>query len=210
MSVEQNGAAEAVVAESAPVVEDPLDEVRAALSALREQERAHHARAEARERVIDHLHAEVERLRIGAQAVLLRPVVADLQHLRDDLLRQAGALRDDITREQAAELLASFAFSVQLALERCGSVPVRPSVGDPFSPREHRAVAALDARRPEQDGTIGAVLADGYRDTVNDRVTVPARVHVLRWHQPAGSAIGTGADQEDAPESGARQENADD
>lgn len=193
-----------------PTVPDPFDEIRALLAGLHEQTRAHHARAEARERVIDKLHAEVERLRVGEQSVLLRPVVADLQHLRGDLLRQARTLPPDVTREQAARLLESFALTVELALERCGSEPVRPSVGEPFSPREHRAVGVIDARRPDQDGTVGAVVAEGYRDTTTERVVVPAKVAVLRWNQPAATDIGTGVDTATTPESGTRQENVDD
>lgn len=189
---------------------DPFDEMRARLAGLHEQTRAYHARAEARERVIDQLHAEVERLRVGEQSVLLRPVVADLQHLRGDLLRQAETLPQDVTREQAARLLESFALTVELALERCGSEPVRPSVGEPFSPREHRAVGVIDAQRPDQDGTVGAVVAEGYRDTAADRVVVPAKVKVLRWNQPAATDIGTGVDTATTPESGTRQENVDD
>jgi len=78
-------------------------------------------------------------------------------------------------------LLESFALSVELALERCGSVPIRPSVGAEFSAREHRAVKLVEAASPEEDGTIAAVMADGYLDTSTDRVTVPARVHVRCW-----------------------------
>jgi molecular chaperone GrpE len=176
-------AAETVAAEPDPD-DGRLDELTASVSALTEQIRSHHARAQARERVIDNLHAEVERLRQGERALLLRPVITDLQHLRTDLLHQARTLPEDMTRQRAADLLESFALSAELALERCGCEPVRPVAGDPFSAREHRAVGVLPAGRPEQDQTIGAVIADGYRDTTTDRVTVPAKVSVLRWHQP--------------------------
>lgn len=159
-------------------------ELTEAIAGLTEQIQAHHARAQARERVIDQLHAEVERLRAGAEAVLLRPVVTDLQHLRTDLLHQARSLPGDLDAGQAAALLESFALSVELALERCGSAPVRPDPGAPFSPREHRAVKVVEAATPEEDGTIAEVVADGYGDTGTGRITVPARVHVRRWTPP--------------------------
>lgn len=148
---------------------------------LAEEVHAHHARAEARERVIDQLHAEVERLRVGEQGVLLRPVVTDLQNLRGDLLHQARTLPAEIGRQQAVELLESFALSVELALERCGSVPIRPTVGAEFTPREHRAVKVAEASCAEEDGTIAEVVADGYLDTRTNRTVVAARVHVRRW-----------------------------
>lgn len=183
-------------------VADQLAELRAAISELAGQEGEHHTRAEARERVIDNLHGEVERLRVGEQGALLRPVITDLQHLRRDLLHQARTVPTEMGRQQVAALLESFALSVELALERCGSVPIRPVVGEPFSAREHQAVGVLPAERPEQDQTVGAVLADGYRDTTTGRVTVPAKVQVLRWEQATQDASTVTDDD------GARGENA--
>jgi molecular chaperone GrpE (heat shock protein) len=153
----------------------------ATLAELAGQIRANNARAEARERVIDWLRGEVEQLKRGEHDVLLRPVVTDLQNLRSDLLQQARTLRADIDHKQMVGLLESFAFSVEQALERCGSLPIRPSVGDGFSAREHRAVKLLPASSANEDETIAEVIADGYLDAHNDRVAVPARVHVLRW-----------------------------
>jgi molecular chaperone GrpE (heat shock protein) len=171
----------AAVAEPAP---EPVAELAKAVGELVEQVRGHHARAQARERVIDQLHLEVERLRVGEQGLLLRPVITDLQRLRTDLLRQAATLPPQIGQQQAAELLESFALSVELALERCGSVPIRPSIGTEFSAREHRAVKLVPAAGPEEDGAIAVVVADGYLEVSSGRVTVPARVHVRRWTPP--------------------------
>lgn len=168
-------------AEPAP---DPVAELAESVGELVEQVRAHHARAQARERVIDQLHLEIERLRVGEQGLLLRPVITDLQRLRADLLHQAMTLSPRIDHEQAAALLESFALSVELALERCGSLPIRPSVGTEFSAREHRAVKLVGASSPDEDGTVATVVADGYLDANTGRVTVPARVHVRRWIPP--------------------------
>jgi len=175
---QQDGVEPNATGQEAP---DPVAILAGSVGELVEQVRAHHARAHARERVIDRLHAEVERLRTGEQGLLLRPVVTDLQRLRTDLLHQAATLSSRVDQKQAAALLESFALSVELALERCGSVPIRPSVGAEFSAREHRAVKLVEAASPEEDGTIAAVVADGYLDTSTDRVTVPARVHVRCW-----------------------------
>ena len=163
---------------------DPVAALARSVGELADQVRAHHARAQARERVIDQLHAEVERLRAGEQSLLLRPIVTDLQRLRTDLLHQATTLLPEIDQKQAATLLESFALSVELTLERCGSLPIRPSVGAQFSAREHRAVKLVAASCPEEDGTVALVVADGYLDTGTDRVAVPARVHVRRWTPP--------------------------
>jgi molecular chaperone GrpE (heat shock protein) len=160
---------------------DPVAELAAAVAALTEQVREHHDRAAARERVIDKLHAEVERLRTGEQNLVLRPITTDLQNLRKDLLHQARTLPAELGRQQVADLLESFALSAEQALERCGSAPIHPAVGAEFSAREHRAVKVLPAEDPAQHERVAAVVSDGYLDTTTDRVTVPARVHVYRW-----------------------------
>ncbi|MDA3646420.1 nucleotide exchange factor GrpE [Saccharopolyspora indica] len=167
---------------------DPVAELTGAVSALAEQIREHHDRAAARERVIDKLHAEVERLRAGEQNLLLRPITTDLQNLRKDLLHQARALPPEPTREQVADLLESFALSAEQALERCGSAPIRPEIGAEFSAREHRAVKILPAEEPDQHERIALVVSDGYLDTTTDRVSVPARVHVYRWSATTGDS----------------------
>lgn len=163
----------------------PEAAVAEAIAALAEQIRGHHARAEARERVIDQLHAEVVRLRAGEQGVVLRPVVTDLQNLRGEILRQVRTLPDGMDREQVVRLLESFALDVELALERCGVVPVRPAPGEKFSGREHRAVKVVEAAGAEEDGTIADVLSDGYQDVATGRLVAAAKVHVRRWTGPA-------------------------
>ena len=168
-------------------VTDSLDRIAGQLTQLIDQGAAGHARAEARERVIDHLHAEVERLRVGEQGLLLRPVITDLQSLRTDLLRQAETLPAQVDAAQVRELLESFALSAEQALERCGTLPVRPAAGDKYSAREHSAVRVVDAETEEEHETIVEVVSDGYLDTRTGRVTVPARVSVRRWNQVAGN-----------------------
>lgn len=168
----------------------PVTALADTVSRLAEEIHAYHARAEARERVIDQLHAEIDRLRTGEQGLLLRPVITDLQKLRGELIRQAGALPAELGKEQVAELLESFALSVETALERCGCTAVRPEVGAEFSAREHRAVKLVPAPSPAEDETIAEVVADGYLDTRTNRIAVPAKVHVRRWRPPVSAIVG--------------------
>lgn len=161
---------------------DPVSELIAAVTALTAEVHRNQERAAARERVIDKLHAEVEQLRTGERNLLLRPVTTDLQNLRRDLLHQARSLTVELTQQQAADLLESFALSAELALERCGSIPIRPERNTEFSAREHRVVRTVPAEEPQQHERIAAVISDGYLDTATDRVTVSARVHVYRWN----------------------------
>ncbi|GIG59207.1 hypothetical protein Lfu02_35790 [Longispora fulva] len=144
--------------------------------------------AAARERTIDRLHEENQRLRIGERQLLLRPLVTDLHRLRDDLLRQAGDLPATLTPEQAAALLSSYAVSVEQTLQRCGVLVLTAEPGEAYDPYRHRAVGTVPAAGPEGDGLVAEVLGDGYRDAVADRVVAPAAVRVARWTPPAEPA----------------------
>lgn len=182
--------------EHAEAPPDPVDALTDAVATLAKEINAHHARAAARERVIDNLHAEVERLRVGERNLALRPITTDLQRLRTDLLRQAEELPADIDRAQFTDLLESFALSVEQTLERCGIVPIRPEPGAEFATRQHRAVKTLSTTDPAQDRKIAEVRADGYLDTATDRVTDPARVVV--WQLAAAAEPTESAQEENA------------
>ena len=124
----------------------------------------YHARAEQRESVIDHLHAETDRLQRGERRGLLRPLLVEMCRLRNDLLRQAGDLPADFDANRARALLCSFADSVELALEESGVVTFEPQPGDPFEPRMHRRVGGEPAANPALAGHVARVQRAGYLD----------------------------------------------
>jgi molecular chaperone GrpE (heat shock protein) len=158
---------------------DLLNSVCAALAELRDELRMTNDRAVARERLIERLHDENQRLRAGERQLVLRPVLVDLQRLRNDLLREADTVPEGCTAAQAAALLTSFAYSVEQVLERGGVLVVRPTVGEVFDPARHQAVDVVHVDEGE-DGTIARAVSDGYRDTVADRMLTPASVVVCR------------------------------
>jgi molecular chaperone GrpE len=164
------------VADAATPAGDALSaigELRVSIAELVSQVARDHDRAQAREGVIDRLHAEVQGLRAGEARSLLRPVVTDLWRLRDDLARQARSVPDSMTRGEVAVLLESYADSVVLILERCGIVAVRP----------------VGTTRPDLDGTVAGVVTDGYAEAGTGRPVTPARVTIYR-HADGGPPDG--------------------
>ncbi len=138
-------------------------------------------RALARERVIDRQHEEIERLRSIERAGQLRPVVTDLGRLRNDLLRQAGTVPAEMTGSQVANLLDSFAATVDETLERCGIAVLPCAVGAAFAPKCHQIVGVVEIDNPERDGTVAEVLQDGYAEIDGGKVVVPARIRLHRY-----------------------------
>ncbi len=150
-----------------------------ALQGLADSSDRYHARAQQREGVIDHLRSEVELLRRGERRGLLRPLLADMCRLRDDLMRQAADLPDDFDAERAALLLRSYAESIDLTLESNGVVSYAPDCGDPFEPRLHRRVAVEVAAEPALAGRIARAQRDGYLDIEANSPIAPAEVIVF-------------------------------
>jgi molecular chaperone GrpE (heat shock protein) len=119
--------------------------------------------------------------RLGAREhLVVRPFLADLQRLRDDLVRQADALRTQAPDGHIVDLLEAFAYSVEQSLARGGVEVVRPEVGTPLDERRHRVIGTVPAASADQDGAVAEVLSDGYVDTTTDRTLRSASVRVYR------------------------------
>jgi len=182
--------AEAAAGDAAPDESAPdevgarLAELTAALVAVQRELRSADERAASRERIIDRLHEDNQKLRTGERRLVLMPVLTDLQRLRNDLLRQAATMPAEMTGERMAQLLDSYAHSVELTLERGGVTPIRPEPGEPFDAKRHRPSDVVEAPEPAADGRVAAVLADGYEETSSGRVLTPATVRVHRWIEP--------------------------
>ena len=139
----------------------------------------YHTRAQQREEVIDYLRSELDLLRRGERRGLLRPVLADLCRLRDDLLKQASTLPADFTADKAADLLRSYAETIELTLESNGVITYAPDSGDLFDPRMHRRISGEPTDDPTQAGHVAAVKRDGYLDIEANSPIAPAEVTVF-------------------------------
>jgi molecular chaperone GrpE len=168
----------------------------------------YHARAEQREIVISHLHAEVDRLRHGERRSMLRPLLVEVCRLRNDLQRQADDLPGDFDAEQARLLLRSYADSIELALEDNGVAIFTPEKGDQFEPRLHRRVGGEPSTDPALVGRVAWVRRSGYLDTETSAPLAPAEVvlYVSASDGPTENS-GPSARRED-PDHGAREEPA--
>jgi molecular chaperone GrpE (heat shock protein) len=124
------------------------------------------------------MHGELEQLRRGERRSLLRPVVTEVCRLRDDLLRQADTLPADFDQKRAADLLRSYADSLEFTLDDNGITTFAPEAGEAFQARLHKVASKVPTRDGALVGTIAAVVSPGYRDVEADAVIAGARVVV--------------------------------
>lgn len=174
------------------VLDRRLAAVESALGGLVGAVEAGDDRAVARERVIDRQHQEIERLRSVERVGTMRPVVTDLCRLRNDLLRQAATLGRGTTVEQFADLLRSYADSVEETLDRCGVGVQARVVGARFEPGRQQVVGVVEVHGPELDGTVAEVLQDGYSEIDGGKVVVPARITLRRAVAAGPDGAGNG------------------
>lgn len=194
--------ADGLVAAQAPVPGgDPaqaalLANLSAGVRELADLSARYHARAEQREGVIDFLRSELDTLRTGERRGLLRPVLAELCRLRDDLVSQADSLPADFDAAKGASLLRSYADSIELTIEDNGIVAYAPDIGDRFDPRMHRRAGSVPATDEALAGHVAAVRRAGYLDIAANSPIAPAEVTVFARVKPPASAAGETADAE--------------
>ncbi len=155
-----------------------MAEISVAMREFADSSQRYHARAEQREAVIDHLRDEVDRLRRGERRGLLRPLLADMCRLRDDLLKQAATLPAEFDAAKAAALLQSYAETIEITLESNGVITYTPDAGDSFNPRLHRRVSGEPTAETALAGHIAAIRRDGYLDIEANNPIAPAEVTV--------------------------------
>ena len=163
---------------------DVVADIAATVRKLADSAERYHDRAQQRESVIDHLSAEVDRLRRGERRGLVRPLLVEICRLRNDLLRQADGLPGDFGPERAALLLRSYADSVELALENSGVVSFAPDSGDAFDPRMHRRIGGEPTGDPALAGRVARVRREGYLDVDSNSPIAPAEVVVFAAAAP--------------------------
>jgi molecular chaperone GrpE (heat shock protein) len=167
-----------------------LSEISATVREVADRSKRYHDRAEQREGVIELLRSELEVLRRGERRGLLRPVLADMCRLRGDLLSQAAALPGDFDAARAADLLRSYAETIELTLESNGVVTFVPDGGERFDPRLHRRVGAEATQDPALAGHVSEVRRDGYLDIEANSPIAPAEVTVFAAATPAKPSEG--------------------
>jgi molecular chaperone GrpE (heat shock protein) len=162
-----------------PSAETLLTEISVSVREVADLSRHYHIRAEQRENVIERIGSEIEELRRGERRGLLRPVLADLCRLRSDLLVQAASLPEDFDAAKAADLLRSYAESIELTLDSNGVTAYAPDGGERFDPRLHRRVGGQPTNDPGLAGHVAEVRRHGYLDVAANSPITPAEVTVF-------------------------------
>lgn len=131
--------------------------------------------------LVDKLHAENQRLRIGELRAATLPLVRDLLRLHDDIGRLA-------TDREEAEDLDVVKVSLLDALARNGITTFQPAPGEQFDPKQHSIVGILRAEDASRDRTVAEVIRVGVQWEDGQAIRV-ADVRVYK-HAPTAETTG--------------------
>lgn len=125
--------------------------------------------ARARARLERDATAQIERKR--------RSIIASFLDVADDLDRAAEELAKGDAPEAIAKGVQVVVRELQRVLEQHG-VRVRPALGQPFDSAYHEAIGTAPATEESPDGTVAAVLSQGYE--IGEETLRAARVVVAK------------------------------
>jgi molecular chaperone GrpE len=158
------------------VVEASLAQIHRVLADLTRATGREHDRAAHRERVIDRLHEENQRLRHNELQAAFEPVRTSLYRLYDLVRRESE--RETADPAHTPKLLAAIADELAEIIARTGVERMPVDEGDPFDPARHRPAGTCDVGDTELDGTVVTVQRTGF--VRGEKVVRRAEVIVAR------------------------------
>jgi molecular chaperone GrpE (heat shock protein) len=157
-------------------IEASLERIHSVLADLTQAAGREHDRATHRERVIDRLHEENQRLRHNELHAAFEPVRTSLYRLYDLVRRESE--RDTADPAHVPKLLAAIADELAEIIARTGVERMPVGEGDPFDPARHRPAGTHDVDDAELDGTVVTVQRAGF--VRGEKVVRRAEVIVAR------------------------------
>jgi molecular chaperone GrpE (heat shock protein) len=153
-----------------------LEEIHSVLADVLKTAGREHDRATHRERVIDRLHEENQRLRHGELQAAFEPVRAALYRLYDLVRRESE--RETADPAHMPKFLTAVADELAEIIARTGVERMPVGEGDPFDPARHRPMGTRDVDDAELDGTVVTVQRAGF--VRGEKVVRRAEVIVAR------------------------------
>src|SRR3569833_1045727 len=137
------------------VIEASLAQIHSVLAGLARTAGREHDRATHRERVIDRLHEENQRLRHNELQAALEPVRTPLYRLYDLVRRESE--RETADPAHVPKLLSAFADELSEIIARTGVERMPVGEGDPLDPARHRPARTRDVYDAQLDVTVVTV-----------------------------------------------------
>ncbi len=116
------------------------------------------------EKIVDQMHAELQKYKQDMYAQLVRPILLDIIEMRDSILRMSANFAAKPEGEQNIPLktFSDYAYDVQDILEKNNITIYDSKEGDEFSPIKQKAIKKVTTPVEELHGKIAESLSSGY------------------------------------------------
>lgn len=116
------------------------------------------------EKIVDQMHAELQKYKQDMYAQLVRPILLDIIEMRDSILRMSANFASKPEGEQSIPLktFSDYAYDVQDILEKNNITIYDSKEGDEFSPIKQKAIKKVITPVEELHGKIAESLSSGY------------------------------------------------
>lgn len=116
------------------------------------------------EKIVDQMHAELQKYKQDMYAQLVRPILLDIIEMRDSILRMSASFASRPEDEQNIPLktFRDYAYDVQDILEKNNITIYDSKEGDDFNPIKQKAIKKVTTPVEELHGKIAESLSSGY------------------------------------------------
>jgi molecular chaperone GrpE (heat shock protein) len=136
------------------------------------------------EKIVDQMHAELQKYKQDMYAQLVRPILLDIIEIRDSILRMSASYASKPEEAQSIPLktFRDYAFDVQDILEKNNITIYDSNEGDDFSPIKQKAIKKVTTPVEELHGKIAESLSSGYEYL--GKTISPEKVVVYVYEKP--------------------------
>lgn len=116
------------------------------------------------EKILDQMHAELQKYKQDMYAQLVRPILLDIIEMRDSILRMSAnfASKPEGEKNIPLKTFSDYAYDVQDILEKNNITIYDSKEGDEFNPIKQKAIKKVITPVEELHGRIAESLSSGY------------------------------------------------
>lgn len=136
------------------------------------------------EKIVDQMHAELQKYKQDMFAQLVRPILIDIIEIRDSILRMSTSYAAKPEGEQNIPLktFSDYAYDVQDVLEKNNITIYDSKEGDDFNPIKQKAIKKVTTPVEDLHGKIAESLSSGYEYL--GKPIAPEKVVVYVYEKP--------------------------
>lgn len=136
------------------------------------------------EKIVDQMHAELQKYKDDMYAQLVRPVLLDIIEIRDSIKRVSANFAVKPEEEQMVPLKTfyDYTFDIQDVLEKNNITIYDSREGEEFNPLKQRAIKKVTTPVEQLHGKIAESLSSGY-DYMGKTIS-PEKVVVYIYQKP--------------------------